>query len=104
MSWVVKPPQLNGQLLTPGVVDASGGQELGKERPLCVGYGAGAMVPLDVDSTAGGVHRHGIKSLRLDSDLTPFCLTHMVNSVNPLKLAPSLACGRFVRLQLLEIG
>jgi len=27
-----------------------------------------------------------------------------VTSVNPLKLATSLACRRFVRLQLLELG
>ncbi len=93
-----------GAAVDPGVVDTGGGQEFGKERQLCIGCGAGSVVPLDVDSTAGGIHHHGLKSLRLDGDLTPFCFTHLVTSVNPLKLAPSLACSRFVRLQLLEIG
>jgi len=36
--------------------------------------------------------------------LAPFGFTHLVTSVNPLKLATSLACRRFVRLQLPEIG
>jgi hypothetical protein len=42
--------------------------------------------------------------LRLNSALAPFGFTHLVTSVNPLKLATSLACRRFVRLQLLELG
>ena len=63
-----------------------------------------AMVPLHVDSTAWGVHRHGLQGLRLDSELTPFCFTHLVTSTNSLKLAPSLACSRFMRRQLPEIG
>jgi hypothetical protein len=41
--------------------------------------------------------------LRLNSALAPFGFTHLVTSVNPLKLATSLACRRFVRLQLLEL-
>jgi predicted nucleic acid-binding protein len=40
----------------------------------------------------------------LDSALAPFGFTHLVTSVNTLKLATSLACRRFVRLQLPEIG
>jgi hypothetical protein len=40
----------------------------------------------------------------LDSELTSFCFTHLVTSIDPLKLAPSLACGRFKTGQLPEIG
>jgi hypothetical protein len=93
-----------GASIDPGVVDAGGVQELRKEGQLRIRRGAGTMVPLDVDSTSGGVHHHGLKSLRLNSALAPFGFTHLVTSVNPLKLATSLACRRFVRLQLPEIG
>ena len=57
------------------------------------------MVPLDVDSTAGSVHHHGFKGLRLNQQLTPFGFTHLVTSVNPLKLAPSLASRWFTSHQ-----
>jgi hypothetical protein len=40
----------------------------------------------------------------LNRQLTPFGFTHLVTSMSSLKLAPSLACGRFTRRQLLEIG
>ncbi|WP_396435889.1 hypothetical protein, partial [Limnohabitans sp.] len=40
----------------------------------------------------------------LDSELASFGFTHLVTSVNPLKLATSLACGRFMQRQLPEIG
>ena len=36
--------------------------------------------------------------------MTPFCFTHLVTSTNPLKLAPSLACGPFTLYQLPKIG
>jgi len=39
-------------------------------------------------------HHHGLKGLRLDSELVPFGFSHLVTSVNPLKLATSLACRR----------
>ena len=62
------------------------------------------MIPLHVDSTTGGVHHHGLKGLRSNKELTSFGFTHLVTSVNPLKLALSLACSRFTWLQLPEIG
>ena len=88
----------------PEAVDAGGGQKLGKERQLCVRCGAGAVVPLHMNSTSWGVHHHGLQGLRLDLLPPPFCFTHLVTSVNPLTLATSLACSRFRLCQLPEIG
>ena len=53
------------------------------------------MVSLHMDPTARCVHHHGLKALRLNKQLTPFGFTHLVTSLNPLKLAPSLACSWF---------
>jgi len=61
------------------------------------------MVPLHVNSPARRIHHHGPQCLRLDSQLTPFCFTHLVTSINPLKLASTLACSRFTHCQLPEI-
>ena len=36
--------------------------------------------------------------------MTPFCFTHLVTSIESLKLASSLACSRFTPCQLPEIG
>jgi hypothetical protein len=63
-----------------------------------------APVPLHMNSPARRIHDHGLQCLRLDSKLTPFCFTHLVTPINPLKLASSLACSRFTQCQLSEIG
>jgi glycosyltransferase involved in cell wall biosynthesis len=57
-----------------------------------------------MNSPARRIHHHGLQCLRLDSKLTPFCFTHLVTPINPLKLAFSLACSRFTQCQLPEIG
>ena len=90
--------------LDPELIDARGGQELGKERQLRVRGGAGRVVPLHVDSAARRVHRHGLQGLRQHRSFAPFCFTHLVTPANSLKLAPSLACSRVTWLQLPEIG
>ena len=53
----------------PGVVDAGGGQKVGEKRQLCIGYSAESEILMDEDSTAGGVHHHGLQCLRLDKQL-----------------------------------
>ncbi len=53
----------------PDVVDAGGGQKVGEKRQLCIGYSAGCEILMDEDSTAGGVHHHGLQCLRLDKQL-----------------------------------
>ena len=93
-----------GAAIDPGVIHARGGQELGEEGQLCIRCGAGAVIPLHVNSTARRVHRHGIQCLRLNRQLTPLCFTHLVTSINPLKLPPGLAYSRFRPCQLPEIG
>jgi hypothetical protein len=42
-----------------------------------------------MNSPARRIHDHGLQCLRLDSKLTPFCFTHLVTPINPLKLASS---------------
>ena len=103
-AWCIGAGVAQWAAIDPGAVHASGGQELGEEGQLCIRCGAGAMVPLHVNSPARRIHHHGLQCLRLDSKLTPFCFTHLVTPINPLKLAPSLACSRFRSCQLPEIG
>ncbi len=58
--------------IDPGVVDTRGGQELGKEGPLCIGRRAGTVIPLHVNLSARVVHCHGLQGLRLSRQWPPF--------------------------------
>jgi hypothetical protein len=72
---------VQGTTVDSSLVDTVGGQKLGKEGQLCVGGGAGHVVPLHVESTTGRVHDHGIFCLFLTYQLPSFCFTHLV--INP---------------------
>ena len=84
----------------PGVVDASGRQNLAEESQLRIRCGTRTVVLLHVHSSTRGIHHHDIRALRLHSNLPPFCLTHLVTSLIPVKRPNRLPCGRFMSCQL----
>ena len=84
----------------PRVLDASGRQKLAEENQLRIRCGTRTVVLLHVHSTTRGIHHHDIRALRLHSNLPPFCLTHLVTSLIPVKRPNSLPCGRFMWCQL----
>jgi len=70
--WGVGDGVVQGTTVDPSLVDTGGGQKLGKDGQLCVGGGAGPVVPLHVESTTGRVHDHSIFCLFLTYQLPSF--------------------------------